>query len=228
MSANRILPAKGTVHVVIAGVPRRMAPEELALLSRPEQARLETILHVRAARDFVAGRALMRRVLGAMTGIDPCRLRIGVRDGRPFLVDNTWALDMSLSHGGGWLCLAIGRAVAVGADIEPLPDPAHVEGVARLMLSDRECCFLRRLQGEARAAIFCRLWTRREAALKRMGIGLSGNDPNQCHLGRPELLRYVEGRCEGVRWCVVLPASAKVEVRAADLYHWNAQAREIA
>lgn len=200
----------GNARVTLSRVPEEVLPGEEHVLSASERERAERFLHPQARREFIAGRTLIRRTLGALIGTCPQQVQIGLSNGRPFLKDRGAGVDFSLSHGGGWLCLAVGRGIAVGADIEPIPDSSHVRNVAALVFSERERRLLDRLNGAARARAFCRLWTRREALLKRAAVGFEGNSTLVSHIRAPDGLRFEEGQSEGVRWCVALPHAAVV------------------
>jgi 4'-phosphopantetheinyl transferase len=206
------LPESGTARAIIVKSPERLPPEPLSVLSRAERTHFDGILNPLAARDFAAGRILIRMVVGSMTGTTPAQVPLQVARGRPFLRSNPFGLDLNLSHGADHLCLAIGRGILVGADIEAVPGPDGLDEIAAMTFSERECRILRRLGRRARAEAFCRLWTRREAALKRSGTGLAGNDRTRSYLGRLDRIRFAEGRLPDARWCVALPPARPILV----------------
>lgn len=206
------LPEQGTALAIIVKCPERVPPERLTVLSPAERARLDAMLSPSAARNFAAGRTLIRAVIGAMTATGPARVSLDLLRGRPYLRCNPFVLDLNLSHGGDHLCLAIGRGIAVGADIEGVPATDGLDEIAAMTFSQRECRLLHRLARRARAEAFCRLWTRRESALKRTGTGLAGNDRTQCYIGRQDGLCFAEGRVPNARWSVAMPPAARLTV----------------
>jgi phosphopantetheinyl transferase len=119
-------PDPGAAMALLVRCPAVMPPT--GTLSPGERERLRSFANRRAAIDFAAGRVVLRDVLGKFTGGPPDRVGLVLRAGRPVLSPNPLGLDVSLSHGGGYLCLAIARGLAVGADIENIPAP---EGLAR-------------------------------------------------------------------------------------------------
>ncbi|HBG98956.1 MAG: 4'-phosphopantetheinyl transferase superfamily protein [Rhodobacteraceae bacterium] len=202
-------PDPGAAMALLVRCPAVMPPT--GTLSPGERERLRSFANRRAAIDFAAGRVVLRDVLGKFTGGPPDRVGLVLRAGRPVLSPNPLGLDVSLSHGGGYLCLAIARGLAVGADIENIPAPEGLGEMAALVMSPRECRVLDRLSGPGRAEAFCRLWTRREAALKGMGTGFRGNDRALSYLRPLAELRFVEGRIGSARWAVALPAAARFD-----------------
>jgi 4'-phosphopantetheinyl transferase len=153
----------------------------------------------------LVGHVALRLVLAELTGSAPEDLRFERRcghcgrlgHGKPHLSGHP-DLDFSLSHSGGLALIAVARGRRVGADVERLRPRTDVLAIARGSLSARE----RRVveggetdaarrgetdaarRGEtdaARREAFFRCWTRKEAYLKGLGVGLAGgldSDPD--------------------------------------------------
>lgn len=97
-----------------------------------------------------------------------------VRDvhGRPRFVPPQ-AYDVSWSHSGEALLVALGDGVAVGADLERLrPRPRALE-LARRFFDPRETAWLEALPAQAREDSFVRIWCAKEAILKAHGRGIA-------------------------------------------------------
>ncbi len=62
----------------------------------------------------------------------------------------------------------------MGVDLEPLREVPDLAGVAACAFRPGELSAFRAAGGDSRA--FLRLWTRKEALLKALGIGLAGLD----------------------------------------------------
>lgn len=88
--------------------------------------------------------------------------------GRPFLPDG---IGFNLSHSGGYLALVLGTTV--GVDIEIGPRDGRFHDLLPLVAHPAERVLLEAAPPEAQRALFLRCWTRKEAALKAWGIGLS-------------------------------------------------------
>lgn len=97
-----------------------------------------------------------------------------VRDahGRPrFVPPRTY--DISWSHSGEGLLVALGDGVDVGADLERLrPRPRALE-LARRFFDPVETAWLEALPGPRREDAFVRIWCAKEAILKAHGRGIA-------------------------------------------------------
>ena len=82
--------------------------------------------------------------------------------------DGRWSardFDISISHGGGALAVAISSR-SVGIDLEPLFGDSDCEGIARRFFSDDELSRYLSTPKEARRETFLRIWTAKEAIFK--------------------------------------------------------------
>ena len=133
------------------------------------------------SRSLVSHVAL-RLVLGDLTGTAPESLHFERRcghcgaagHGKPHLGGRS-DLDFSISHSGGLALIAVARGRRVGADVERVRPRTDVLAIARGSLSARERQTIESLETDAaRREAFFRCWTRKEAYLKALGVGLAG------------------------------------------------------
>ncbi|MCZ0987133.1 4'-phosphopantetheinyl transferase superfamily protein [Streptomyces diastatochromogenes] len=90
-------------------------------------------------------------------------------------------LAISLSRTAGWGVFAVGAGTAIGVDAEALR-PVREALLSDTVLTAAERGHLRDVpEGTARQCAFHRVWTRKEAVVKAVGVGLAGTD-----LGRLE------------------------------------------
>ncbi len=137
-------------------------------LSPAERARAARFLRPADAVAYRAAHAGLRAILGAVTGTDPAALAFQTTaQGKPVLPGGP---AFNLSHAGGWAALAV-APVAVGVDIEA-HRPVEPEVAARFF-SAAEQAALAPLAGVAWRQAFFRIWTRKEAFVKALGVGLS-------------------------------------------------------
>lgn len=178
-------------------------------VTEAERAQARRFLHALDAARHLLGRALVRRVLRAATGVE--RLGDFPRTplGKPICPDaphgGTSGIDFSISHSGDMVWAAFCREAAVGIDVEqihPLPDLFELAA----QLHPLECAAIRAHPEPARAAAFYRCWTRKEAVLKALGQGL--NLPLHSFQVRPE-------PCER-DWLVSLPGQTAQASACAD------------
>ena len=152
---------------------------DVTLLDAHESQRAAAITVTTLRAEFIASRALLRRVLGSALGQPPAHpVIIPGEHGKPALQQRGAdpPLHFNLSHSrGGWL-LAVTREGAIGVDLE-LRDrvPGAVRLAARVFTPAENAQFAAAaLQGGACGdTAFLRGWTRKEALLKATGDGFS-------------------------------------------------------
>ena len=145
------------------------------LLSDDERARAARFRFHRDANRFVVSRAVLRTLLGAYLGVEPCLLGFtyGLR-GKPALAapfDRT-GLQFNASHSAGLGLYAVTEKRRVGVDIERLRPLCDLEAIAERTFSPHERQALRRLPPAQRHQGFFNCWTRKEAYIKATGDGL--------------------------------------------------------
>lgn len=149
----------------------------ISLLSAEERARLAR-LHLREDQQrFLAGRGLLRLLIGAGLNLPPERVEFNYGPfGKPFLSPRagTRALHFNVSHSGKLVLLAFSPAHEVGVDVEEVRREPDLETVARQIFSADEHRGWLRLNPAERLTTFYQAWTRHEAGLKAMGLGFIG------------------------------------------------------
>ncbi|MDP9388325.1 MAG: 4'-phosphopantetheinyl transferase superfamily protein [Actinomycetota bacterium] len=150
------------------------------LLDGDELARAERF---RAGHDrlrYVAAHALARLVVGRYLAHHPATLRFAARcttcggsHGKPHLADQGSDLQLSISHSGDRVVIAVARGVAVGVDVEQVHGFAAEDALADAVLSPLERGVVEALPVAARTAALLRYWVRKEAVLKATGHGLA-------------------------------------------------------
>jgi 4'-phosphopantetheinyl transferase len=123
--------------------------------------------------------AALRHLLGQALGLPPRDVRIvrescprcGAAGGRPVLGEPTRPLHFSMSSSQHLVLLGLASA-AVGVDVEAVPSLRAVSEASELLHpAERE--ELLAMAPEIRRATFTRLWSRKEAYLKGMGVGVA-------------------------------------------------------
>lgn len=152
------------------------AAERRGILSAEERARADRFHDAKARNAFVAARSWLRRVLALYIPVAPSHLRFAeTAFGRPFLVSDAGsrAIDFNLSHSGELVIVAVAAGMPVGVDIERIR-PVPTDLLAGC-LAPRELAMLSALAPGLREESFIRCWTRKEACLKAIGVGLNGS-----------------------------------------------------
>lgn len=143
------------------------------LLSVDERARAARFVFDRDRDRFVAAHAALRRVLAVYVGCLPAELRF-VRDpqGRPSMCGGI-ALDFNLSHSGHLALIGVAASGPIGVDIEALRPVVDGAALAQRHFSPAEIAAWTALPSSQQDRAFLACWTRKEACLKALGMGLS-------------------------------------------------------
>lgn len=172
-------PATGECHVWWAR-PGGAGAGLTGLLDPRERASHRRLARAADRRRYLSAHALARLVLSGYLGCHPASLQLTARcascggpHGKPRLVDPLSDLQFSLSHSGDRVVVAVARGAPVGVDVEDASKDRDPAGLLDLVLSASERPGLDRLPPSARAEGFLRYWTRKEAALKATGDGLT-------------------------------------------------------
>ncbi|MFE6979197.1 4'-phosphopantetheinyl transferase family protein [Streptomyces sp. NPDC057682] len=161
------------------------------LLEPAELSRCSSYVQELDLARFVTGRVLARTALGALLGAPPETVRLRTRcaecggaHGKPEAVGAAAGWELSISHSGEVVAVAVVRGRAVGVDVEEFPGPsdrargpapgglAGVPAEFELVLTDEERTVVAALPPRDRARACLTYWTRKEAVLKATGEGL--------------------------------------------------------
>lgn len=143
-----------------------------AILSPAERRRRDRFVFEQDQQAFTVCRAALRRLLGERLGRPAGTLQFSEnRYGKPHLTDRS--LCFNVSHSKDHALIALSSSDEIGVDIEKARPLKDMMGLARTSFSPREVSVLtllpRRLQQDA----FFRCWSRKEAFIKAIGMGLS-------------------------------------------------------
>lgn len=147
------------------------------VLDAAERARAAAFRREEDRDAYVVAHVGLRLLLGSVLGSEPGDVVLerrpcpgcGEPHGRPGVAGEP--VQFSLSHTPGRVLLAL-AATPVGVDVERIPAPSTVDDVMRA-LHPGEQAELSALSAHERAVAFGRVWVRKEAYLKGLGIGLT-------------------------------------------------------
>lgn len=203
---TRPWPLGREVHLYGLSLPR--CPAELTLLKSflaPDEMERAGLLKNREAFERrLAGRGLLREILGGYLGTEARNVRLATGEhGKPCLADRQKGLHFNLAHSGDALLLAVAAGREVGVDIETIDPDRPLVDMSRMVFSRHEQEQLSGLSSPYLEDAFYRCWVRKEACLKACGRGfsLSGNTFDVSPLDKDAGAGSV--RCDGKTWQVL-------------------------
>lgn len=176
----------------------------LDYLDEQEREQALSYFSTRERERFSLFRAAFRLVLGWYVPCDPRDVRlVRNRHGKPSQSLMVAEGDVmvrervyfNLSHSHDWAVVAVSRAGELGVDIERIRLPKGVHTLLEHFFLANEAESVLQVSEALRAEVFCRLWTRKEAAVKSFGGSLAewireldvGGDAVRISVAHPKL-----------------------------------------
>lgn len=194
-------------RIVVASITDATRRNLFELMSAPEQTRALRFVKEADQRSFTAAHGSLRLLLGAALATDPRSLLFEAgRYGKPALASR--AVQFNMSHSGGVVLIALADGMPIGADVEmvrPLPDR---DEIVRRYFHPGEVADLAAVEeGAAATLAFFRCWSRKEAVVKALGLGMTLDLHRyrvSCRPGdKPALLALENEENPGDVWTVV-------------------------
>jgi 4'-phosphopantetheinyl transferase len=150
--------------------------EKLAqTLSTDEERRANRFYFERDRKHFIAGRGILRTILGQYLDLDPAQIQFDYSPrGKPSLANTDEILYFNLSHSKGLALYGVSRDFNLGIDIEYMRPMSDLEQLAKRFFSPREYTAIASLPDNQKQRAFFQAWTCKEAYLKGTGDGLAG------------------------------------------------------
>lgn len=173
---SKVLPLPAPPDIEVLAVDTRAEPSEvnllLGFLDPNERAHAQRFRRAEDRSRFVFRRAARRFVLAARAGVPANKLTLQVNAaGRPSL-PYPMALDVSFSSTKSIAVIAVGQRYNVGVDVEYLRPISDVAAMVDLVMTPSEAAVIRDSPSWRSHVCFLRIWTRKEAWLKGIGVGL--------------------------------------------------------
>ena len=159
--------------VSLAAFPADAESLAVAILSKDERKRAAGFYFERQRQCYIRSHAALRLLLGRYLMTAPDAIAI-VADtyGRPMLAARTGDLEFNLSHSGDAVLVGVSLH-PLGVDIELIRDVPDFLEIAKRHFAPSEIEELLRLAPEQWCESFYVTWTRKEALVKALGLGLS-------------------------------------------------------
>lgn len=166
-------PRKGELHLWRV-VLHETAPPSWDVLSSDERARARRFIAPGLADRWVRSRTALRTILGRYCDRSPTAVTLVVSDqGKPALAGASGAVSFNVSDVEALALVAVVPAsVEVGVDLEALQPVPERDAIARQLFSAPEAARLAAVPESERDRAFLECWTRKEAVVKAVGVGL--------------------------------------------------------
>ncbi len=169
--------ASDGVALTLLALPTVAADSDTALLSDSELVRAARFAFERDRSAFITTRAALRRLLGAECAVEPEALELAKDSfGRPYLAGAARTavpdLDFNVTHSGGRAAIALSRIGRIGIDLESHDRLHSLRELEPMVMGSRERLMLASLSGDEHARAFLGCWTRKEAIVKAIGVGI--------------------------------------------------------
>ena len=203
------LPLEGDGDLCVWTVDLDLADHQVValhdVLSSDERDRASRFAFPHLRRRFTCCRGALRIVLSSMLELEPSQIQFEYGPyGKPALAAGDAATTFNVSHARDRALIATACNRRVGIDIEriePLPDRS---ALAVTVFTDAERRALDALRPEDRLAGFYAGWTRKEAFVKALGLGLAqsltGCDVSMAPAEPARLLRHEGDAAAPDRW----------------------------
>jgi len=164
-----------------------------AVLSPDERARAARFQSSQLVHAFILSRGALRILLSRYLGVHPASVQFKYgSNGKPRIAAQT-SLEFNVSHSGGLTLLAFTHDCSVGIDVEQIRSLPDLQDIAQRFFCVEESTELAKLVDplqRERAFFLC--WTRKEAYIKAVGLGLSARlDRFRVNLDPSEPARFV-------------------------------------
>lgn len=168
------MPGAGIAHLWLVAAADADLAADWSTLDADERRRADRFRFAQDRALFVAAHAALRRVLGGCLGVDGRDLGFVVdAGGKPRLAGRSHP-GFSLSHSGGHALIGVARDGAIGVDLEIVRDVPERDAIVRDDFARAEVEAIAALPPDRREDAFFACWTRKEACLKAIGVGLAG------------------------------------------------------
>lgn len=172
----------GLVAVWLVDLRQPLTDADWATVDRAEASRASAFAFARDRDRFVAARVALRKLLAQRLGVTVAEVALtkGAND-RPTLPAGS-ELSFNVSHSEDLAAIAIASGASpLGIDIEMIRPFADTEALVREHGTAAERVAVERAARPAEA--FLRLWTRKEAAAKALGLGIGSIELSRLEVG---------------------------------------------
>lgn len=164
-------PQLGANEVHVWAVPLAVGETSTETLAEAELERASNFALEKSRQSFVTTRVALRSLLGRYLGLAPREVPIAFGpNGKPQLAAGE--LHFNLAHSGDLALIAFTRQGPVGVDLEQLRPMKNAIELAQRNFHPNELAVMRAAGDTDRSRTFLRFWTRKEAVVKALAVGI--------------------------------------------------------
>jgi 4'-phosphopantetheinyl transferase len=143
------------------------------ILSKQEISRADKFYFSIDKKRYLLTRALLKNILARITGADPQKLHFKFNEhGKPHL-ENFKHIYFNISHSADIGLIAVTDCAAIGIDVEEYRKRLQLQEISKRFFSRYETDVLSKLPDNQKMHAFFNCWTRKEAFIKALGLGLT-------------------------------------------------------
>ncbi|MCB0283487.1 MAG: 4'-phosphopantetheinyl transferase superfamily protein [Calditrichaeota bacterium] len=147
--------------------------EILPVLSPEEKQRGDKFYFENDKNRYIITKGTLKKILSRMLNTETREIAFGYNEhGKPYL-ESAPNLYFNVSHSGNFGLIAITPISEIGVDVERFRHKMTREDIARRFFSKKEINDYLSLDIDQRLQGFFNCWTRKEAFIKAVGLGLS-------------------------------------------------------
>jgi 4'-phosphopantetheinyl transferase len=180
---NKLFSDQSELHIWRFELSLKCTPYEklISILSMEEIQRAKNFYFEKHYFQYLATHIIKRLILAEYLDVSPKLLEFEKgRWGKPALLKtrNSKNIQFNISHSHNLILIAVTVEDLVGIDVEYHAEKIPIKSLNEAILSTSEKKFFLKLKDQEKSTAFFRCWTRKEAYLKAIGIGMSINLAN--------------------------------------------------
>jgi len=161
------------IHIWTVDVSNHLNPDFAAYLDNQESERAERFKFSKDRNCFIGSHVALRILLGKYCDCAPRAIAYEYTAyNKPTLIDNN-PIQFNLSHSHNQAIIAITKNHPIGIDIEYMQEKKILTELAKRFFSSQEYEEYKSLATSQKTLGFYNCWTRKEAFVKALGIGIT-------------------------------------------------------
>jgi 4'-phosphopantetheinyl transferase len=142
-------------------------------LNAAERIRARRFVREQDRHSFTAAHGGLRLLLAAMLGDPPQSFTFIANEYCKPRLAQPCGIGFNMSHSGGIVLIGVARDLAIGVDVEALRPVPERPNIVRRYFHPGEAADFATLSEERTEGAFFRCWSRKEAVVKALGVGMS-------------------------------------------------------